>query len=87
MAQYHLKLLADEWDHFAKKALPKNAPAVQLSEMQMAFFAGAWVIVTQLKRMGGADVPEDDGVRQLQSLENECIAFQKRLLQRHVEKN
>jgi hypothetical protein len=40
------RLMAEQWDSFARATLPRFAPPIQRQEMRRAFYAGAQGIVT-----------------------------------------
>jgi hypothetical protein len=35
------RLMAEQWDSFARATLPRGAPPIQRQEMRRAFYAGA----------------------------------------------
>lgn len=39
------QLMAEQWNDYARRVLPVNAPAVQKSETRRAFYAGAQAIL------------------------------------------
>lgn len=39
------QLMAEQWDEFARKILPKDCPATQRIEMRRAFYGGAQAIL------------------------------------------
>lgn len=53
----------------------RDVEAIQRLEMVKAFYIGAYAVVTQCEDIGEPDVPEDVGVKHLQSLRDECLAF------------
>lgn len=71
-----IKSVAESWLSFWKAVAPPDASDTQKTEMRRAFYAGAWAVMCQVRRVGDDDVPEDAGVRHLESLHQECRAFQ-----------
>lgn len=51
------RLMAEQWDQFARLILPANCPEIQRKEMRCAFYAGAQAI---LFRVIEAFAPESE---------------------------
>lgn len=85
--EYIFKSIEAEWQGFEGTVLDKDAPRIQREEMRMAFFAGAWVVVCQAKRMGLPDVPEEVATLQLIELQRECEEFKLEYMRRYAAKN
>lgn len=73
-----VRKLHDQW---AKMVLPANASEVQRIEMERAFFAGAWSLIGLL-RCRIADLPDDEAVKALESLETETELYFRELNKR-----
>lgn len=63
------------WESYRRKVLSPKATPVQVSECQIAFYGGAAAVVGEVLRLGGVDIPEDEGVQELQGLLDEVTAF------------
>lgn len=72
--------LARQWAEFDARVIPPDAPDVQRVEMRRAFFAGAWTMFTQMTGRSVTEVPDEQSEAVLQSLHDECVAFQQSLL-------
>lgn len=69
-------LMAEQWDQFARAALPINAPADQKREMRRAFYAGGQGIYYAVMRMMSPDADAtDDDVAVLGDLLQELSDF------------
>lgn len=53
--------------------IPRDAPAVQLSESRRAFYAGAMAALTEVAAAGR--LSDDMAVARLQELTTECVKF------------
>jgi hypothetical protein len=62
---------------FRLQVIPPSAPEDQIREMRWAFYAGAWSILTTVRRIGEPDVSEDRGVAIMEQLVAECQTFVK----------
>lgn len=68
--------VAELFESYRKHVIPPAASDVQVNESRRAFFAGVHVTLrVLLDHVGGADVPEADGIALLESFEAECRAF------------
>jgi len=67
------RTLASEWAAFQAWAVPAQAPAIQVCEMRMAFYAGA---ITTLGILGlAAELADDEAATdRLQALYAEAVA-------------
>jgi hypothetical protein len=63
-----------QWEEF-KKLIPKDAPRVQFEETRRAFYAGAVVMFSILRSVGGDEVSEDQGIKLFESVEREIVAY------------
>ena len=70
------KLVAEQWDQFARAVLPKDAGETQRREMRRAFYAGAqgvmFGVIAALTPSGDA---EEGDVQMLQELHDELSEF------------
>lgn len=83
-----MKSIEEEWIGFSAMVFAKMNPSpVQVEETKRAFFAGAWAMLCSVKRLGEADVSEEDGVRYMQEREREGEQFYKDLIKRYAESN
>lgn len=63
-------ILNDKWASLAS-ALELKPETVQYKEMQKAFYAGAFVVMSALAKAGADGVSEEDGAHILESIELE----------------
>jgi hypothetical protein len=61
----------DLWKEFKQTVLPKDASAVQVSEMQKAFFAGMRAGVNGVLELGQEEGEEDADAAKLEQFNNE----------------
>ena len=75
------KLIAAGWAMFRHHVMPKNAPPIQIEEMEKAFFAGAQHLWGSLMTGLEADKePSDQDELRMELINAELDAFGKRLL-------
>lgn len=67
--------IREAWTDFATAVIPAGASEVQRVEMRRAFYGGAWAMLTMFMAIGTDEVSEDDGVRWLEEVKQECEAF------------
>lgn len=67
--------ISEAWKTY-REILPANAGAVQISETQKAFYAGAWSMLEIVKLTGNDDVSEAEGASLLECLSAEMNAFE-----------
>jgi hypothetical protein len=68
------------WTSFEDAILPKGAPEIQRIEMRRAFYGGAFsILATCLTVVGDPAVPDEEGVKLLDRLHKECMAFARRV--------
>lgn len=48
-----MKTLADEWESYQNEVLPRDAPEIQVTETQRAFYAGAGSLLHLMQIAGG----------------------------------
>ena len=85
-----MKTIEEEWQGFSSMifAKMKEPPcAVQIEETKRAFFAGAWMILCAVKRIGEPDISEEDGFNYLESVHREGEQFYRDLIKRYAEGN
>lgn len=63
------------WERYAAKVIPGDAPEIQRSETEAAFFAGALIALQALLQITLDDVSEEEGVDRLDALHREVNAF------------
>jgi len=65
--------LAAEWDHYRRSVMPDEAPAVQVTECQLAFYAG---VISALKHTAAAAIlPDQEAIAALERLHAEVERF------------
>lgn len=82
-----LTTIQQEWEAFEKTVLPANAPVVQRTEMRMAFFSGAWLIITRIDRLAEPDISEEDACQELDSLKRQIVGFKTEYMRHYAEGN
>jgi hypothetical protein len=70
--------LAELFDAYRRTGIPRDAPAVQVSEMRKGFYCGAAAILSIMAGFDD-DMDEEVGAQHLGNLDAECRAFFKRL--------
>jgi len=71
-----LETVAESFATYRAKVLPPNAPAVQVTECQRAFYAGVYFCLMNLAyNIGDDSTDEEQGVLELEKLKAECEAF------------
>lgn len=72
--------IGDEWELFKRAVMPADAPAVQVSEMRKAFYAGATALVGVLMRSLKSGVePTDADLVMMDEIADELNQFQRRV--------
>lgn len=74
------KIISAGWATFCMYVMPKDAPAIQIQEMQKAFFAGAqhlWGSIMTGLDPDAEPTPEDE--RRMELIDAELQAFGERL--------
>lgn len=67
----------EAWAGFSELIGLTNAGEIQKREMQKAFYAGAFFMLTEFSAIGDDEVSEREGVKRLEALRNEIVAFSK----------
>jgi hypothetical protein len=67
--------IAEAWQDYERQVLPADAVPEQRSQLKMAFYAGAAVIMEINQRIGEPDISEDGGVRILHAIDEELRQF------------
>jgi hypothetical protein len=63
-----MNTIAEKWESFQSEIIPKNAEKIQLREMKLAFYAGAFSMMEMQKEViGNPSLSEDAGIALLQS--------------------
>jgi hypothetical protein len=71
-----LRSIADMWEIYRERVVPRDAPPVQVSECRRAFYAGAQgVLMDGFMGIGDKSISEDDGIAHLEKLHQECNDF------------
>jgi hypothetical protein len=64
--------LSEKWEYFKRDCIPKNAGAIQLREMKIAFYAGAFSFLQMQKNIiGDPTTSEDASLALLESWSSE----------------
>lgn len=70
-----MKIIQGEWEGFSRRVIPKNAPAIQTTEMRMSFYAGVAAVLRIQLAIGDMSVSEEAGVAILEGVHDECRQF------------
>lgn len=82
--------IKEEWESYAKYTfhITKIKPdSVQYKEMQKAFFAGAMVMLSGVRRVGEDDVSEQAALNFLQSRWQELQEFGRKIISDYTQTN
>lgn len=72
------QLMAEQWDQFARKVLPKDAPYIQRQEMRRAFYGGAQAILFRvLVALSPDSEPTAEDLQVMADLDQELQDFGK----------
>jgi hypothetical protein len=71
-----MKTIAMQWEEFRSKVMPANAPKVQVTEMQRAFYCGAYSFLAEMTSSleSGEDATDAD-VANIENAKLEMEAF------------
>lgn len=68
--------VAESFATYRAQVLPPDAPPIQVTECQRAFYAGAYFLLLNLAyNIGDDSTPEEQGIEELEKLKAECEAF------------
>ena len=71
-----MNTIKDEFDKFADQVIAKDAPEVQISEMQLAFYAGTFSTLMLIRNViANPSLSEDASVNLLMNWLNESNDF------------
>lgn len=81
--KYELRTLARCWEEFRTRAIPPDAPALEVSRARMCFYAGAAFMFDQNMAVGEAaevnGLSEDECVTHLQAIGAELQEYRREL--------
>jgi ketopantoate reductase len=69
--------IAKSWQEFSAMCLPENAPRIQRTEMQKAFYAGAYTSLMACLKACNSAMSEDKAAEIIADMVRECEAFAK----------
>lgn len=69
------RTIQQQWESYLRDVIPVGASALQISECRRAFFAGARGMFSSLQEASADPVSEDDGVVELEKLNQELQTF------------
>lgn len=69
------QLIAHGWRGFDKAVISPQAPEIQRTEMRMAFYAGAAVVLEVLQAISTDRVSEEAGMRAIAGMVNETREY------------
>jgi len=76
------QLMAEQWDEFARKVIPKNVLPVQRQEMRRAFYAGAQALhFGVMAALTPETEPTAEDLQMMENLERELKDFAKLVAQ------
>ena len=70
-----MNTIQEQWESFATRVVPKDAPAIQRKEMRRAFYAGAEAMMRINFAIGHDSISEDAGIQILNGCQDECRRF------------
>ena len=70
-----MNTVQEQWEIFSKQVVPKDAPAIQVTEMRRSFYAGAESMLRIQWAIGDSAISEDAGVAILEGVHDECRRF------------
>lgn len=83
-----INTVAKEWERCAAMMFEGLNPSpIQQAEMQKAFYAGAWLMLQNVKQLGEPQYSEEQGAKHLQMLEDEVATFVVNMLREYPERN
>ncbi len=71
--------IRQQWESYRESVIPNDAGAIQVQECQRAFYAGACSILN-IQCEIDEGMSDDDGVKFIESLHEECEHFVEHLL-------
>ena len=75
-----MKLIATEWENYKRAVLPKDAPAVQVTESRRAFYAGSWAFYALVMNLLDSDrEPTEKDLQMMANLDAEMREFGERV--------
>lgn len=70
-----MKTIQQLWTDFQKQVMHPNAPADQVKEMRIAFYAGFITMFSICEKLGHDDISEETGVIYLKQFNEEISRF------------
>mgnify|MGYP000061843575 CR=1 FL=1 len=70
-----MNTVKQQWEDFADAVIPKDAPAIQVTEMRKAFYAGVTSMLSTQLLIGGESVSMEEGASMLERVRKECCRF------------
>jgi hypothetical protein len=71
-----MKVVGELWEHYRQAVIRWDAPPGQVTECELAFYAGAASLMTLFRKIGGdEELDEAAGVRALGLIEDELRMF------------
>lgn len=68
-------LIEQEWQSMRERVIHPDAEELQVKEMRMSFYAGAYAMLNIAKALGEPDIPEDQAVQVLKACSAEMEEF------------
>jgi len=72
-----MKTIQAQWQEFATACYPSGMVPDQERQLHRAFFSGALVAIQSVMRSADTAATEEQGIRRLDALLNECLEFGK----------
>ena len=69
------KTLEESWKDYAKKVLPPDTGHEQRTQTQMAFYAGASIVIETVAAVGDENLPEDKATEVFGTIHDETVNF------------
>lgn len=73
-------MLKDAWELFERSAIPASADLATRRRAELTFYAGASAVLDVMVRIGEADIVELEAVQIVASMDQERVAFAKRMM-------
>lgn len=86
--QVQLIPLKAYWEDYLERVIkPSGAGRAQIVESEKVFYAGAFAALNEFSKIGHPSISEVVGVQHVQSLDFECKAHARKVIQRHSQSN
>ena len=71
-----MNTISEKWELFQSEVIPKSAGPIQLREMKLAFYSGAFAFLAMQKEIiGNPSLSEDAGIALLEAWQDEIQLY------------